>query len=116
MARYSQAVRAGNTLYLQGIIPIDPLTGQVVAGDIETHARRVFESMKAILEGAGMRMENIVKVTAFLADLGEYSKFNEVYNAYFATDPPPARTTVGANLLMGARLEIDAVAYAPTRP
>jgi 2-iminobutanoate/2-iminopropanoate deaminase len=111
LARYSQAIRTGNTLYIQGIIPIDPSTGYVVVGDIETHTRRVFESMKAILEGAGMRMENVVKVTVFLADLADYSKFNDVYNTYFQADPPPARTTVGANLLLGARLEIDAIAY-----
>lgn len=118
LARYSQAIRVGNTLYLQGIIPIDPDTGHVVVGDIEIHTKRVFESMKAILESAGMRMENVVKVTAFLADLADYSKFNEIYNAYFKTDPPPARTTIGAHLLLGARLEVDAIAYSlsSTRP
>jgi len=115
LARYSQAIRAENTLYLQGIIPIDPDTGRVVVGDIEIHSRRVFESMKAILESAEMGMENVVKVTVFLADLADYSKFNEIYNAYFGTEPPPARTTVGSNLLLGARLEIDAIAYKPTR-
>jgi 2-iminobutanoate/2-iminopropanoate deaminase len=92
-------------------MPIDPDTGHVVVGDIEIHTRRVLESMKAILESAGMGMKNVVKVTAFLADLADYSKFNEVYKAYFETDPPPARTTVGAQLLLGARLEVDAIAH-----
>ena len=87
----------------------------MVVGDIEIHTRRVFESMKAILKSAGMGMENVVKVTVFLADLADYSKFNEIYNDYFRTDPPPARTTVGSNLLLGARLEIDAIGYEPTR-
>jgi len=103
-----------NALYLQGIIPIDPDTGRVVVEDIELHTRRVLESMKAILESASMRMENVVKVTVYLADLADYSKFNEIYNAYFRTDPLPARTTVGSNLLLGARLEIDAIGYKPT--
>jgi 2-iminobutanoate/2-iminopropanoate deaminase len=115
LARYSQAVRVGNTLYLQGIIPIDPNTGRVVSGDVGVQATRVFESMKAILEAAGLGMENVVKVTAFLADVADYAKFNETYNAYFSTDPPPARTTVGATLLLGARVEVDAIAYVPAK-
>jgi len=71
--------------------------------------------MKAILEAAGLGMENVVKVTAFLADMTDYAKFNETYNDYFRADPPPARTTVGATLLLGARVEIDAIAFAPTK-
>jgi 2-iminobutanoate/2-iminopropanoate deaminase len=61
-----------------------------------------------------MGMENVVKVTVYLADLADYSKFNEIYNEYFRTDPPPARTTVGSNLLLGARFEIDAIGCKPT--
>lgn len=115
LARYSQAIRAGDTLYLQGLIAIDPDTGRVVDGDIGAQTKRVLESMKAILEAAGLGMENVVKVTAFLADMVDYAKFNETYNGYFRTDPPPARTTVGATLLLGARVEIDAIAFSPTK-
>lgn len=71
--------------------------------------------MKAILEAAGLGMKDVVKVTAFLADLTDYQGFNEIYNTYFSADPPPARTTVGANLLLGARVEVDAIAYAPSK-
>ncbi len=115
LARYSQALKVGDTLYLQGIVPIDPDAGRMVTGDIKAHATRVFESMKAILEAAGLAMKDVVKVTAFLADLTDYQGFNEIYNAYFSTDPPPARTTVGANLLLGARVEVDAIAYLPSK-
>jgi 2-iminobutanoate/2-iminopropanoate deaminase len=115
LARYSQGLKVGDTLYLQGIIPIDPDTGRVVTGDIRAHTTRVLESMKAILEAAGLGMKDVVKVTAFLADLTDYQGFNEIYNTYFSADPPPARTTVGANLLLGARVEVDAIAHAPCK-
>jgi reactive intermediate/imine deaminase len=111
LARYSQGVKAGNTLYIQGIIALDPKTNKMVEGDIGVQSARVFESMKAILESAGMNLGNIVKVTAFLSNLDDYKDFNKIYNTYFATDPPPVRTTVQAKMPMGALLEVDAIAY-----
>lgn len=111
LARYSQAVKAGNTLYLQGVIALDPATGKLAGNGIKEQSERVFQSIEAILEEAGMKPAHVVKVTAFLSDLADYPGFNEVYNAFFASDPPPARTTVQAKLPLGALLEVEAVAW-----
>lgn len=110
IARYSQGIRVGDTLYAQGVIALDPQTGKLVAGDIAQQTERVFESLMAIVEAAGMTMADIVKVTAFLANLEDYPKFNEIYGRYFSTEPPPARTTVQAKLPLGALVEVDVIA------
>src|SRR5687768_6712792 len=91
---YSQAVRAGDTVYVSGQIPLDPATGQLVSGDIEAEIRRVFENLKAIAEAAGGTLANAVKVTVFLTDLAHFSKVNEVMAAYIK-EPYPARAAVG---------------------
>ena len=110
MARYSQGIKVGNTLYVQGVIALDPKTNKLIEGDITAQARRVFESIKAIVESAGMTMADVVKLTAFLSDLGDYPEFNGVYNSYFTHDPPPVRTTVQAKMPFGALLEVDVIA------
>jgi reactive intermediate/imine deaminase len=106
---YSQAVRAGNTVYLSGQIPLDPKTGELVKADIATETRRVFDNLKAVASTAGDGLQDVVRVTVYLVDLGDFAKVNEVMAEYFK-EPYPARVTIGvAALPRGARVEIDAV-------
>jgi reactive intermediate/imine deaminase len=108
---YSQAVRAGDTVYLSGQIPFDPATMQLVSGDIEAEIRQVFENLKAVAEAAGGSLANAVKVNVFLTDLGHFAKVNEIMATY-CTQPFPARAAVGvAQLPRGARVEIECVLY-----
>ena len=107
---YSQAVRAGNMLFLSGQIPIDPATGNLIQGDIASQTRRVFENITAILKAAGASLDHVVRTTVFLADMGDFAAMNEVYAGYFST-PAPARSTVqAARLPKDARIEIDVIA------
>jgi reactive intermediate/imine deaminase len=106
---YSQAVRAGNTVYLSGQIPLDPRTMQLVSGDIDAEIRRVFENLKAVAEAAGAQLANAIKVTVFLTDLAHFAKVNEIM-AQYCTPPYPARAAVGvAQLPRGARVEIECI-------
>ena len=105
---YSQAVRAGNTVYLSGQIPLDPKSGELVTGDFALETRRVFENLKAVAEAAGDGFKDVVKVTIYLTDLANFPKVNEVMAEYFQ-EPYPARVTIGvAALPRGARVEIEA--------
>jgi reactive intermediate/imine deaminase len=106
---YSQAVRAGNTLWLSGQIPLDPLTKELVKGDIEVQARRVFENLKAVISAAGAGFDDVVKTTIFLTDLGHFAEVNKVMADYFR-EPYPARSTVGvAALPRGAQVEVECI-------
>lgn len=107
---YSQAIRHGETIYVAGQIPIDPATGQVVAGGIEEQTRRVLENIKAILLAAGARMDDVLSTTVYLTSLGDFAKMNGVYATYFTT-APPARATVQVSALpMGSAVEIGVIA------
>jgi len=107
---YSQAVRAGNTLYASGQIPIDPATGAMVGGDIAAQTRRVFENIAGVLKAAGGSFDHVVKTTVFLADMNDFTAMNAVYAEYF-TAPAPARSTVQvARLPRNAKVEIEIVA------
>lgn len=107
---YSQAVRAGNTIYASGQIPLDPATGNLVEGDFTASARRVFENLKAVLRQGGADFSNVTKATVYLADLGNFQALNAIYAEYFG-DHKPARTTVGGlQLPRGAVVEIDVIA------
>jgi reactive intermediate/imine deaminase len=106
---YSQAVRAGNTVYLSGQIPLDPKTMELVTGDIEKEIRQVFENLKAVSEAAGGSLAKAVKINVFLTDLAHFAKVNEVM-AQYISQPYPARAAVGvAQLPKGARVEIEGV-------
>jgi len=109
---YSQAVRAGDTVYLSGQIPLDPKTMKLVEGDFEAQARRVFENLKAVCSAAGGDFGRVVvRVTVYLTDLGNFAKVNEVMATYFR-EPYPARAAIGvASLPRGALVEIDAVMH-----
>lgn len=106
---YSQAVRAGNTVYLSGQIPFEPATMELVSGDVQAEARRVFENLRAVCEAAGGSLGQIVRVGIYLTDLSDFGAVNEVMAEYFSA-PYPARSTIGvASLPRGVRIEIDAI-------
>ena len=106
---YSQAARAGSTVYLSGQIPLDPKTMELVTGDVEAHVRRVFDNLRAVARAAGGDLANAVKVNVYLTDLGHFQVVNKVMSEYFA-QPYPARAAVGiAALPRGAVVEVDAV-------
>lgn len=110
---YSQAVRAGNAVYLSGQIPLEPKSGELVTGDIGQQARRVFDNLQAVAEAAGDGLKDVVRVTVYLTDLGNFAKVNEIMADYFK-EPYPARATVGvAALPRGAQIEVDAVMVLP---
>jgi 2-iminobutanoate/2-iminopropanoate deaminase len=107
---YSQAVRAGQLLFVSGQVPLDPATGQIVAGDIETQTRRVFDNLAAVLKAGGRSFADVVRTTVFLADMDDFTAVNGVYGTYFSA-PYPARATVQvARLPKDARVEIDVIA------
>jgi reactive intermediate/imine deaminase len=106
---YSQAVRAGNTLYVSGQIPLDPATGDMVSGDIDAEIRRVFDNLRAIVEAGGATMSDVVKVTVFLTDLVHFPRVNEIMATYF-DQPYPARAALGVSALpKGARVEMECI-------
>lgn len=109
---YSQAIEANGFLFVAGQIPIDPLSGELVQGGIKEQTKRVLENIKAILEAAGLSLQNVVYVTVFLKDLKHFSEFNEVYSSYFTRDPPARVTVQVADLPRGALLEISVIAQA----
>ncbi len=109
---YSQAVRAGSTIYCAGQIPLDPKTGKIVSGDISAQTRRVLDNITAVLSAEGLTFEHIVKTTVFLADLADFETMNKAYASYFKQAPPARSTVQVAGLPKGARIEIDAIAVA----
>ena len=107
---YSQAVRAGNTIYVSGQIPIDPATGEFAGSDIASQARQSLTNIRNILAVAGTDMGHVVKTTVLLADIKDFTAMNEVYAGFF-TEPFPARAAFQvAALPKGALVEIEAVA------
>ena len=106
---YSQAVRAGNTVYLSGQIPLDPATGELVEGDIAVQARRAFDNLRAVCEAAGASFDDVVRVGLYLTNLGQFAAVNVVMAEYFQS-PYPARSTIEVTALpKGAAFEVDAV-------
>lgn len=106
---YSQAVRAGGTVYLSGQIPLDPATGELVQADIATEARRVFDNLKAVCEAAGASLDDVARVGIYLIDMSDFAQVNAVMADYFQA-PYPARSTIAVSgLPRGARVEVDAV-------
>lgn len=107
---YSQAVRNGNFLFASGQIPIDPATGEFVAGGITEQTEQVMRNVSAILEAAGAGLQQVVKTTVFLADMDDFTAMNEVYGRFFGEDPPARATVQAARLPRDARVEIEAIA------
>jgi reactive intermediate/imine deaminase len=106
---YSQAIRAGNTIYLSGQIPLDPKSMQLVTGDTRAEIARVFDNLAAVAAAAGASLENAVRITVYLTDLKNFALVSEVMAEYFK-EPYPARAAIGvAALPRGAAVEVDAV-------
>lgn len=107
---YSQAIQSGDLLFLSGQVPIDPATGELVAGDIAVQTERVMDNLDAVLGAAGASFANVVKTTIYLVDLADFQVVNATYAKRFSA-APPARATVQVSALpKGARVEIDAIA------
>jgi 2-iminobutanoate/2-iminopropanoate deaminase len=107
---YSQAVRIGNLLFCSGQIPLDPVTGQLVSGDLADQTRQVFANLGAVLAEAGASFNDVARTTVYLADMNDFAAMNEVYATFFGT-PAPARSTIqAAGLPRNARVEIDVIA------
>jgi reactive intermediate/imine deaminase len=108
---YSQAVRVGPTVYISGQVPLDPVSGELVSGDIELEIRRSFDNLAAIAKAAGGSLKDAVRVTVFLTDLAHFAKVNEVMAEYIPK-PWPARAALGVSQLpKGARVEIDCILH-----
>jgi 2-iminobutanoate/2-iminopropanoate deaminase len=111
---YSQAIKAGNMVFLAGQIPIDPKTKQLMKdASIEDQTRLVLDNLKAVLEADGLTMDNVVSTSVFLKDLNEFGKMNEVYATYFKTAPPARATVEVARLPRDVKVEIGAIAVRP---
>lgn len=107
---YSQAIDCGDTVYCSGQIPLDPQTGAVVEGGLEAQARQMFRNVKAVLAEAGLGLENVVKTTVFMTDLGQFGALNAIYAEYFA-EPYPARSCVEVSALpKGVLVECEVIA------
>ena len=106
---YSQAIRAGNTIYLSGQIPLNPKTMELVKGDIRAQTRQVFDNLAAVAEAAGGSLANAVRLTVYLTDLANFSVVNEIM-AEYCKAPYPARAAIGvAQLPRGAAVEVDGI-------
>lgn len=106
---YSQAVKVGNTVYLSGQIPLDPVTMTMVSGDIEAEIRQVFDNLKAVCAASGGGLHQLVKLNVFLTDLSCFAQVNQIMETYFEA-PFPARAAIGvAALPRGARVEMDGI-------
>lgn len=106
---YSQAVRSGSLVFCSGQIPLDPKTMEIVDGGVEAQARQVFDNLKAVATAAGSSLDQAIKLTIFLTDLGEFGKVNDVMAQYF-TEPYPARATIEVSALpKGAQVEVEAI-------
>ncbi len=107
---YSQAIKAGNMVFVSGQIPIDPATGEFVAGDIPEQTSQVLTNLSAILDAAGCSLNDVVKTTVFLADMNDFSAMNAVYSEFFIDNKPARATVEAARLPRDARVEIECIA------
>ena len=107
---YAQAVRAGSLLFVSGQIPLDPATGQMVAGDITVQTEQVLKNLAAILEAGGSDLARVLKTTVYLRDLEDFGKMNAVYAKFLGEDPPARATVQAARLPRDAAVEIDLIA------
>jgi len=106
---YSHAVKAGELLFCSGQIPLDPDSGELVAGGAAEQARRCMENLQAVCAAAGTSLERAIRLTIYMTDLGEFAAVNEVYGSFFAADPPARAAVQVAALPRGSQVEIDAI-------
>jgi 2-iminobutanoate/2-iminopropanoate deaminase len=109
---YSQAIKTGGLVFCSGQIPIDPATGNFVSDEITSQTEQVLKNMAAVLEAAGTSLDNVVKTTVFLVDMGEFAAMNEVYGRFFSENKPARATVQAARLPRDARVEIECIATA----
>jgi 2-iminobutanoate/2-iminopropanoate deaminase len=107
---YSQAIQAGDFLFLSGQVPLDPKTGELVKGDVGQQTKQVLENIKRVLESQRLGMEDVVKVTIFLKNIENFNQVNEIYSTYFPTFPPARSTVEVARLPRDVEIEIEAIA------
>ena len=112
---YSQAVRAGNLVFASGQIPIDPATGEFVAGGVAEQTDQVLRNLTSVFAAAGVELNEIVKTTVFLADMEDFAAMNEVYGRFFGEQPPARATVQAARLPRDAKVEIEAIAVSEPR-
>ena len=106
---YSQAVQFGDLLFVSGQIPLDPQTGEMVAGDIEAQTKQVMKNVKAIIEAAGMTLQNVLKCSCFLNNMENFVKFNSVYDSYFKESLPARETVEVGRLPKDVLVEVSAI-------
>jgi len=109
---YSQAVVYNGMAYLSGQIPLDPVTQQLIDGDVAAQTERVLENIKSVLAACGSSLDKVLKTTVFLADMSEFTRMNEVYGRYFSANAPARSTVQAARLPRDVRVEIDCIAIA----
>jgi 2-iminobutanoate/2-iminopropanoate deaminase len=113
---YSQGIRSGSLLFCAGQIPLDPQTGQIVAGDISAQTKRVLENVAAILKAEHLTFNHVVKTTIFLVSMDDFQAVNEIYATYFRENPPARSTVAVAALPKGAKVEIEVIAMESEKP
>ncbi|MEW6362835.1 MAG: RidA family protein [Pyrinomonadaceae bacterium] len=109
---YSQAIKVNGLVFCSGQIPIDPGTGEFVAGGVSEQTEQVLKNLSAVLEAAGTSIENVIKTTVFLADMNDFAAMNEVYGRFFDKNKPARATVQAARLPRDARVEIECIAIA----
>lgn len=109
---YSQAIKTGGIIFCSGQIPIDPATGEFVSNDVAEQTEQVLKNLDAVLKAAGSSLDDVVKTTVFLADMGDFAAMNEVYARYFDENKPARATVQAARLPRDARVEIECIATA----
>ena len=113
MGPYSQAIQAGNFLFLSGQIPIDPKTGELIGGDIRQQTQQVLKNIKGILESQKLSMDDVIKATIFLRDMENFNQMNEIYASCFPVDPPARSTVEVSKLPRNVDIEMEAIALIP---
>jgi 2-iminobutanoate/2-iminopropanoate deaminase len=107
---YSQAITAGNLIFASGQTPIDPQTGELIAGDIAEQTAQALRNLKAVVEAAGSSLDRVLKTTVYLADMNDFAAMNEAYGRFFPQEPPARTTIQAARLPRDARVEIELIA------
>lgn len=107
---YSQAVRLNGIVFFSGQIPLDPVTGELIHGTIQMQTERVLENLRAVVQAAGLTLQDVVKTTVFLKNLSDFAAMNEVYATYFGTNSPARSTVEVARLPRDVHIEVDAIA------
>ncbi|MBC8413066.1 MAG: hypothetical protein ISR96_00045 [Nitrospira sp.] len=113
---YSQAIIHGGVMYVSGQIPLDPDSGNIIKSTIEEETSAILNNLQAIVLESGAAMTDVLKVTCYLTDMDDFSRFNEVYSRYFQIDPPARTTIEAARLPLGARVEVDAIVAVSCSP